>query len=68
LYGDVNNDGKITAEDASLVLKAVVGLVTLNETQKQAADVTSDGNVTALDAATILQYTVGIITTLPVQK
>jgi len=68
LYGDVNNDGKITAEDASLVLKAVVGLIPLDETQKQAADVTCDGNVTALDAATILQYTVGIIPTLPLQK
>jgi len=67
-YGDVNEDGKITAEDASLVLKAVVGLVTLSEKQKQAADVTGDGNVTALDAATILQYTVGIIPTLPLQK
>jgi len=68
LYGDVNEDGKITAEDASLVLRTVVGFVTLNETQRQAADVTGDGNVTALDAATILQYTVGIIPTLPLQK
>jgi len=66
--GDVNGDGKITLEDASLVLKAVVGLVTLNEKQKQAADVTDDGNVTALDAATILQYRVGIIKTLPLHN
>ena len=59
---DVSGDGKITAYDASLVLRYVVGLTDFEIAQRQAADVTGDGTITALDAALILQYTVGSIT------
>jgi len=65
--GDVNGDCKITADDASLVLKYVVGLIDLSEEQQQAADVTGDDTITAFDAALILQYTVGLITQFPAQ-
>jgi hypothetical protein len=58
----------ISAYDASLVLRSIVGLIDLSERQKIAADVTGNGTVTALDAALILQYTVGLITQFPVQK
>ena len=55
-----SGDGKVTPADASLVLKAVVGLISLDENEQKAADVTGDGTVSALDAAAILRYTVGL--------
>ncbi len=57
--GDVNADGKINASDATRVLLASVGKVTLTEEQTAAADVTGDGNVNASDATQILLHTVG---------
>lgn len=63
--GDVSGDGKITAYDASLVLRYIVGLTDLSVEQKQVADVTDDNTITALDAAFILQYCVGLITEFP---
>jgi len=67
IIGDVSGDCNITAYDASLVLKSVVGLVTLTAEQQIAADVTGDKSISALDAALILQYSVGIITRFPAQ-
>ncbi|MBC8229448.1 T9SS type A sorting domain-containing protein [bacterium] len=66
--GDVSDNGKVTAYDASMVLQHVVGLITLSPKQQQAADVTGDKTVSALDAALILQYTVGLIIEFPVQS
>ena len=68
LPGDVSGNDKVTAYDASLVLRYVVGLTDLSFDERQAADVTGDETVTALDAALILQYTVGLITAFPVQS
>jgi len=65
--GDVSGDENVTAFDASLVLRHVVGMINLSENQQKAADVTDDGNVTALDAALILQYTVGLIMQFPAE-
>ena len=65
LYGDVSDDGNITAYDASLVLQYVVGLIELLPDEQEAADVTGDDTISALDAALILQYTVGLITEFP---
>lgn len=59
VLGDVNEDGKIRATDARLVLQAVAGLKTLTEAQELAADVNKDGEVTAMDARLILQVVVG---------
>lgn len=58
--GDVNNDGKISAYDASLVLQHTVKLIDL--TDVPAADVDKNGKITAYDASLILQYTVGLVT------
>jgi len=66
--GDVNGDGKITAEDASLVLQHVVGKIILTQEQQARADVTGDGSISAFDAAEILRYSVGIITVFPAQN
>lgn len=66
-YGDVNDDGIITAADAALVLRALVGLSELTPRGAVNADVDGDGTVTAADAAAILRYVVGLIDLFPVQ-
>lgn len=64
--GDVNQDGRITAADASLVLRAATRLETLTETQLAAAKVSSNGDLpTANDAATILRYATRLIDKFP---
>lgn len=56
--GDVNGDGEITAQDASLVLQLVAKKIepTVDGIVYEAADVNGDGDVTAQDASLILQY------------
>ncbi len=51
----------IGALDASIVLQAVVGLITLTPQQTIAADVNNDGKVGTMDASYILQKVVGLI-------
>ena len=70
LYGDVSGDGNITAYDASLILRVVVGLLQLGDPDYpyltlDRADVTGNGVVSALDAASVLQHSVGLITDFP---
>jgi uncharacterized repeat protein (TIGR02543 family) len=63
LFGDVNGDGGITAQDASLVLQLVANKINA-QTEGivyEAADVNGDGYVTAQDASLILQYVAGKI-------
>lgn len=67
-YGDVNKDGSITAKDASLVLSAATGNVTLSVDQKKRADVNGDGKVSSVDATLILQYNVEKIDKFPVES
>ena len=58
--GDANLDGKITAADAALILRAVVNLSYLNEPMRALADLDGDGEVTAFDAALALRTVVGL--------
>jgi hypothetical protein len=51
----------ITAYDASLVLQAAAGLITLSPAQQVAADVNRNGSINAMDAAYILQKAVGLL-------
>ncbi len=61
LVGDiVDNDGKVTANDARQVLRASVGLETLTEEQKLIADTDEDGKISASDARDILRTSVGL--------
>jgi len=62
ILGDVNEDGKIKASDAVLVLKYVAGNIELTDSQKLAADTSKDGKVKASDAVLILKYVAGNIT------
>ncbi|MGK9475332.1 FlgD immunoglobulin-like domain containing protein [Melioribacter sp. OK-6-Me] len=56
--GDVGGDGNIASDDASVILKYVVGLDTLDAQGMYAADVNNDGVIGAYDAAWILYYVV----------
>ena len=60
LPGDVDKDGKVTAGDARLVLRACVSLNLLEDApEKLAADVDFDGRITVEDARWLLRTTVG---------
>ncbi|MBP5362068.1 MAG: hypothetical protein J6Y71_03445 [Ruminococcus sp.] len=59
--GDVNDDGKIDAKDASMVLAAYAKASTgedngLTDMQKESADVNIDARIDAKDASLILEY------------
>ena len=66
--GDVNDDGKINAVDASAVLSYYANVSTnkdggFDEAQKKAADVNHDGLINAVDASCILSYYAYVSTT-----
>ena len=67
IYGDANGDGMVTAADAALILRAIVGLNTLTPRGMFNGDADGDGEITAADAALILRFVVGLIDHLPVQ-
>ena len=58
MRGDANLDGKLTAGDAALVLRTVVGLSFMDEPMCAAGDIDGDGEITAADAAKILRLVV----------
>ena len=60
--GDVDNDGKVTAGDARLALRAAVGLESYAEgsAEFKAADADHDNKLTASDARLILRAAVGL--------
>lgn len=58
--GDVNDDGKITAADARLILRAAAGIQVLSGDAADAADVNGDSVITAKDARSVLRYAAGI--------
>ena len=66
--GDANDDGIITAADAAIILRALVGMSELCDHGRLNADVDGDGAITAADAAMILRFVVGLIQTFPVQQ
>lgn len=60
MRGDANLDGKLTAADAAVVLRTVVGLSYMNAPMRMAGDLDGDGEITAADAAKILRLLVQI--------
>lgn len=58
--GDANDDGKITAVDARLILQYVAGSNTFSSSQLTYVDINGDGVVTAVDARVILQKVAGL--------
>ena len=66
-YGDLDNDAKINASDALVVLKASVNKISLTEEQKIAGDVNVDNKWNASDALLILKYAVKKIDKFPAE-
>ncbi|MBR5410212.1 MAG: BMP family ABC transporter substrate-binding protein [Clostridia bacterium] len=60
LAGDIDGDGKVTASDARLALRAAVDLETLTAEQTKLADADRDDKITASDARLILRAAVGL--------
>ena len=60
IKGDVNGDGKVTAADARITLRASAQLETLTDEQKKAADMNGDSKVTAADSREILTEAAGV--------
>lgn len=68
IYGDVNQDGKVTSADASLILQYVGSAGNLSsEMDIKAGDVNGDKQVTSADASLVLQRVAGSITSFPVE-
>jgi hypothetical protein len=67
VWGDANCDGKVTAADAAMILRSVVGLAELSAQGALNADVNCDLKVDAEDAALVLRYVVKLIAALPVE-
>ncbi len=60
--GDIDGDGKVTAKDARLALRASASLTRLSGESALAADVNGDGRITAKDARSILRYSAKLST------
>ncbi len=65
ITGDADADGRVTAADARLVLRAGVGLAAPDLARM---DADADGSVSAADARLVLRFAVGLETVLPVQS
>ena len=58
--GDIDGDGKVTAADARLAMRAAVDLEKLSATQIKRGDTDGDGKVTMADARQILRWAIGL--------
>lgn len=65
VFGNLNEDQKVDASDALMVLQHSVKLLTLPEESLALADVNADGEINASDALMILQKSVGLIEEFP---
>lgn len=65
ILGDVDDSGKVDAQDALMALQAATSRITLNEQQVWTANVDTDQQVTANDALLILQYATKKIIAFP---
>ncbi len=61
IFGDIDGDEQITANDALKILRASVGAETFGGDQKAIADVDGDSEITANDALDILRFSVGLV-------
>ena len=53
--GDVSGDGRVTAYDATLILKASAGIICFPSDRIMEADVNCDGVITSIDARIVLK-------------
>ena len=65
LKGDANLDTIVTADDATLIMQHLAGMLTISDTESlYNADVNGDDVITADDATKIMQYLAGMIGSL----
>lgn len=57
--GDVDSDGKLTSNDALMILRASVGIERFNSTQTRKADMNGDSVVDSTDALLVLRLSIG---------
>ena len=67
LYGDVSDNGEVTAFDAALILRHTVKLIALAGRDSVAADVSGVDGISPYDVSLVLQYVVGKIEHFPVE-
>lgn len=67
LYGDVNDDGEVTASDALMTLQNFVGSRQFTDEQLKVANVDGVDGITAKDALLILQHSVKILDKFPIE-
>ena len=60
--GDINNDGKINTADLAAVRLSMLGLKTLNDTEKLSADTNTDGKINTADLAAVRLHLLGLKT------
>ena len=65
LYGDINMNGEVNSDDATILGRHLVWDYELTDKQKILADVNLDGNVDDVDLAILQKCIDGDITTLP---
>lgn len=62
--GDIDGDGKVSANDALLALQSAVGKIKLAGAKLLSASLSGGGDITATDALKILQFSVGKTATI----
>lgn len=67
LPGDLTDDGRLSALDASLVYRSIMTGFALTQPQLAAADVSGDGRITAVDAALIYRKVNNSLNQFPVE-
>ena len=56
IIGDVNGDGRVTVEDATLIQRRGIELEKFDETQEKLGDVNRDGRISILDVTCVQKY------------
>ncbi len=59
--GDVNGDGVVNVNDATDILKANVGIITLTDEQTKLADLDGNGRINVTDATIVMKMAVGLM-------
>ncbi len=67
VYGDVDEDSKVSVKDALDVLRHVVGVIELDTDHQKIANVDGGEKVDVTDALLILKHVVGVIDHFPVE-
>ena len=61
IWGDADGNDKVTANDAREMIKASIGIVEFNDSQKDACDLDFDGKISLIEARSVLRYAAKLI-------